>query len=153
MPPHKLHSFGVIPLRKGAFEIEVLLIDQINRLSPGTEYWTFPKGTPEKSETGLETAIRETKEETGVVCESVDDTFAYDQEYTFEDEGTVYEKKVTYFIGRSDNSIVQMQESEVKDFTWLPLDVARERLTRESAHSVIDAIVAHLPHSRLFAKK
>ena len=153
MHAQKPHSYGVIPLRKGEFEVEALLIDQRDRLKPGLEYWTFAKGTPEEGETALETAIRETREETGIVCEKVDSDFSYDQHYTFEDEMIQFDKTVTYYIGTSIEYVVAIQAEEVRDSMWLPLSVAREKITHESGKEIIDAIIEHLPNSRLFQGK
>ena len=145
------HSYGVIPLRQTERGIEILLIDQkdSSRVSGGA-YWTFPKGTPEKGETGRETAVRETREETGITCTTIDPSFAYDETYSFTVGLTRYDKIVTYYIGRADSSKVTMQEKEVKDHVWLPLSDARMKLTHDNARSIIDAITARLPHSRLF---
>jgi len=149
----KLHSYGVIPLRDGLFGVELLLIDQRDRLEPGQEYWTFPKGTPEEGEIGIQTAVRETREETGILCDVLDGQFEYNQTYTFQDEGIAFEKTVTYFLGASSSGgVVEIQPSEVKDHTWLPLEEARNKLTHEGAREIIDAIIAHLPNSRLFSK-
>lgn len=149
----KLHSYGVIPLREGLFGIEVLLIDQRDRLEPGKEYWTFPKGTPDEGEVGVQTAVRETHEETGIYCDMLDSVFEFNQTYTFQDEGMTFEKTVTYYLGSASDAVVQIQASEVKDHTWLPLDEAKYKLTHEGAREIIDAIVAHLPNSRLFQEK
>jgi 8-oxo-dGTP diphosphatase len=130
--------------------IECLLIDQKDVHKPDAPYWTFPKGTPEEGETGLETARRETKEETGIDCTMVDEIFVYDDHYTFIAGFTRIEKTVTYFVGRADIAEVCVQEAEVRSSQWLPLQAAREKLSHDRARLIVDAIVAHLPHSRLF---
>ncbi len=147
------HSYGVIPLRKNGSGVEVLLIDQKDAHIPGAEYWTFPKGTPEKGETGLQTAIRETGEEAGIVCDEVDPEFVYDERYTFQVGFTRINKTVTYYIGKADGKEVTIQEAEVRDHVWLPLPEARKKLTHDNARPIIDAIAAHLPSSRLFTSK
>jgi len=146
------HSYGVIPLRQTERGVECLLIDQKDSHVPGAEYWTFPKGTPEKGETGRETAVRETREETGISCDVIDPDFLYDEQYSFTVGLTRYNKTVTYYIGRGDGD-VKIQEKEVNDHVWLPLDLAREKLTHDNARPIIDAIHAHLPNSRLFDSK
>jgi 8-oxo-dGTP pyrophosphatase MutT (NUDIX family) len=144
------HSYGVIPLRVKGDGVECLLIDQKDVHKPGAEYWTFPKGTPEQGETGIETALRETKEETGVGCSHIDPEFVYDDHYVFTVGLTQIEKTVTYYIGVADTSEVHVQEAEVRSSLWLPLVAAQAKLTNDHARKIIDAIVARLPHARLF---
>jgi 8-oxo-dGTP pyrophosphatase MutT (NUDIX family) len=145
------HSYGVIPLRKTAQGIECLLINQIDNHKKETDYWTFPKGTPEEGETGLETAVRETKEETGVICVDIDPQFEYHDHYTFTVGLTTIKKTVTYYIGRAESEVVSVQEIEVRDYAWLPLLDARNKLTNDHARTIVDAILTHLPEARLFS--
>jgi 8-oxo-dGTP diphosphatase len=147
------HSYGVIPLRMTPRGVECLLIDQKDVHKPGAEYWTFPKGTPEAGETGLETAARETKEETSIQCSTIDNEFVYDDNYVFTVGLTRIEKTVTYYIGVADTDEVNVQEAEVRSSLWLPLQEARAKLTNDHARLIIDAIVARLPHARLFTGK
>jgi 8-oxo-dGTP pyrophosphatase MutT (NUDIX family) len=145
------HSYGVIPLRSTERGIECLLIDQKDSNAPvRNEYWTFPKGTPEKGETGMETAIRETREETGIEFADIDPDFICDDQYTFSVGFTKIHKTVTYYIGRTEEGEVIVQEKEVRGYAWLPLRDARAKLTNDHARLIIDAIVTHLPASRLF---
>ena len=147
------HSYGVIPLRQTERGIEILLIDQKDTHNPRPAYWTFPKGTPEEGETGIETAIRETREETGVVCDLIDEKFVYDDKYTFSVGFIKIKKTVTYYIGQAREGEVMVQEKEVRGYAWLNLQEAHAKLTNDRARLIIDAIEARLPHSRLFAKK
>jgi bis(5'-nucleosidyl)-tetraphosphatase len=146
------HSYGVIPLRKTSRGIECLLINQIDNHKKETEYWTFPKGTPEKGETPLQTAIRETWEEVGISCDPIDETFSYDDHYTFTVGLETIEKTVTYYIGVTDADAMP-QQSEVRECVWLSLDDARAKLTNDRARNIIDAIQTHLRTSRLFEVK
>jgi len=145
------HSYGVIPLREHAGAIECLLINQKD--PQRVEYWTFPKGTPEKGETGMETAIRETKEEVGVSFEEIDDGFSYDDTYSFTVGFTRIDKVVTYYIGRVLPGEIVVQQKEVHEARWLPLSEAREKITKVHARAIIDAIQMRLHDSRLFAPK
>lgn len=147
------HSYGVIPLRLREGVVECLLINQKDNHKNNAEYWTFPKGTPEKGETDMETAVRETKEEVGVSFDDVDPDFSYDDLYTFVAGFTRINKVVTYYIGRTTPGEVVVQEKEVREAAWLPLADARAKLTNDHARTIVDAILARLPHSRLFASK
>jgi 8-oxo-dGTP pyrophosphatase MutT (NUDIX family) len=147
------HSYGVIPLRKTKQGIECLLINQIDYHKKGTDYWTFPKGTPEAGETPLQTAIRETREEVGILCDPIDDTFSYYDHYAFTVGQQLVEKTVTYYIGVATGADAVPQQSEVRECVWLPLADARAKLTNDHARQIIDAIRTHLRTSRLFKIK
>jgi 8-oxo-dGTP pyrophosphatase MutT (NUDIX family) len=54
-------SSGGVVLRGAAERIEVVLV---GRIEPGT--WALPKGTPHAGESREQTALRETREETGL---------------------------------------------------------------------------------------
>ena len=150
----KRHSYGVIPLHITERGVECLLIDQKDSNAPvRDEYWTFPKGTPEKGEVGMETAVRETREETGIVFADVDPDFIYNDQYTFIVGFTKIHKTVTYYIGRAEEGEVIVQEKEVRGHAWLPLTEAKAKLTNEHARQIVDAIIKHLPNSRLFDPK
>lgn len=64
--------------------------------------WDLPKGHAEPGESLLETALRETEEETGINAPSiqVDDTFRFEIEYSvhYRSHGESL-KRATYFIG------------------------------------------------------
>lgn len=142
------HSYGVIPLTKKEGTVRVLLIKQKH---PEIEYWTFPKGTPEGEETPLETAIRETKEETGITCDYVDEAFTLENQFTFVDGDIEYDKTVTYFLGRVTDTSSCPQETEVDECKWMTLDEAYDLLTFPAARHTIDEIKAYLSSSRLFS--
>ena len=62
-------SCGAIVYRKSHGNIEILLIKHVN-----SGHWSFPKGHVEGSETEIETAKREIKEETAIDV-MIDPTF------------------------------------------------------------------------------
>ena len=65
--------------------------------------WDLPKGHAEPNESILQTALRETHEETGIPAESiaVDSDFRYIVEYAVRGKKRGdYHKRVTYFLGR-----------------------------------------------------
>ena len=55
-------SCGAIVFRRFHGNIQILLIKHIN-----SGHWSFPKGHIENNETETETAVREIKEETGIL--------------------------------------------------------------------------------------
>ena len=99
-----IRQAGAITVRTTAKGLEVLLV----RAKRDPRQWIFPKGHQEKGETLAETAVRELKEEGGVVGDAVKSvgisTFRSGDEYV----------EVTYFLVR-DTGRRKTAEREV---TW-----------------------------------
>ncbi|MEZ6133544.1 MAG: NUDIX domain-containing protein [Pirellulaceae bacterium] len=85
---------GMLLLTRTA-PVQFLLMQHSNR-------WDLPKGHAEPGESILETALRETEEETGISADEihVDPSFKFAIEYyvTGKKRGD-YHKRVTYFLG------------------------------------------------------
>lgn len=97
-------------------------------LRPGG-YWEFPKGKQEQGETDTETALRELHEETGLTGD-IGPEGPIDISYTFHRDDVEVHKEVRYFVCRvPDASQVVVQEGEVNDHAWLPLEDLMERAT------------------------
>lgn len=88
-------------------------------------HWAFPKGHVEKNETEQETAIRETKEETGIEAEIIsDERFII----TYSPKENVM-KDVIYFIAKPKNNLLNRQPEEIAELEWVNIDEADERIT------------------------
>lgn len=77
-------------------------------------HWGFPKGHIEKGESEVDTAIRETKEETGLDIDILDG-FSAKSEYTI--QGRV-EKAVVIFLAKAVSDAVTVQEEEIDEYVW-----------------------------------
>ncbi len=110
---NKEKSCGCIILRDG----KVLLIGA--RDDNGKLFWSFPKGHQEDSETDVETAIRETKEETNLDVRIVDNKPIKTGHFVH--NGTTY-KEILLFIAESLNDEIKMQEDEVEKAQWVRID-------------------------------
>lgn len=130
-----VHSYGIIPVRKTEAGLELLLIHMYG--SAGGTHWTFPKGRPEAGETPLESALRECKEEVGLVPTKVYSDDPILEHYMFTFEGVQIEKTVTFFVGSIDSPEVTIQPEEIKEAVWLPLAEVSARLTYPAAQSVL----------------
>ena len=88
-------------------------------------HWAFPKGPVENNETEQETAIRETKEETGIEAEIIsDERFII----TYSPKENVM-KDVIYFIAKPKNNLLNRQPEEIAELEWVNIDEADERIT------------------------
>ncbi len=151
MQIEKRHSYGVIPLFGTPDVYEVLLIEQKD---PNVlNYWTLPKGTPEAGETPLETAIRETKEEVGIVCDEIDETFSFTDSYEFTRGDVLIQKSVTYFVGRAPSKDFVVQEKEVNRALWCTFEKARELMKFKRGNAALDILEEKGVPARLLATK
>lgn len=135
MQIHHEHSYGIIPIHRTEQGIEVFVVHQ--RGSAGDTLWTFPKGKEEEGETPIETALRELKEETGLVVDTPNEARPYPIEYTFVRDGTQIEKVTTYFVGYAIDRAHTLQEEEIIDAKWLAPDKAVEQLTHEGHKNIL----------------
>lgn len=118
----KEQCYGVIIVFKDNENL-FLLLKQSEKISKGS--WSFPKGHHEGIETPKETALREIREEAGVVDIEFLDTPLIREEYKFSTfAGEEYSKIVDYFIGFVKNKEVSIREGEIDMYKWLPYEEA-----------------------------
>ena len=89
-------------------------------------FYGFPKGHVEGNETEVETAIRETKEETNLDV-VVDESKRFEISYIVNDN---IDKNVVYFLAKltGENNIIA-QEEEINEVLWVDIDKAEDILT------------------------
>jgi 8-oxo-dGTP pyrophosphatase MutT (NUDIX family) len=133
-------SYGIVPLRKTATGIDVLLIHQVGKR--GDTYWTFPKGHPEPNESPAACAVRELCEETGVQLERIFTDVSFSTTYRFVHEQHIVIKTVTYFLGLvPDGVVLTAQVGEVAAVRFFPLADARDHLTYEATRQILDEAI------------
>ncbi len=141
-------SYGVVPIRLQAGTWEVLLIHQISNMR-GDSYWIIPKGHPHDGETPVETALRELREETGLVPERLDTDRPFILSYNFRHEDTHIDKTVTFYVGHiSHNAELRLQTAEVKAARWCSEEEAYERITHKNARGLLRDVFSYLRNSR-----
>jgi len=98
-------------------------------------HWDFVKGKMEKGETTQQTAVRETKEETGIT----DITFVEDFEewigYNFKHKGELIQKKVV-FLAETKTKTIKISH-EHSGYTWMDYNASMEKTTFENAKTVL----------------
>jgi len=95
-----------------------------------TDRWQFPKGWIEKGETAQNAALREIKEEAGIVGEIVERIGS--SSWWFVEDGEKVFKTTTYFLVKAKKDTGQFDQKEIERVIWFPFDEAREKLTFES---------------------
>lgn len=130
---------GVIHRSNGEL-IEVVLVHRRRPL-----LWALPKGTPDSGETIEETALRETREETGIAAEIEAPLRAI--QYFFVRRGTRFHKTVHFFLMRPVSGALEDHDAEFDEARWVQLEEARELLSYPTERLVLEQ-AAELLHER-----
>ena len=123
----KEKSCGVIAVHNG----QVLMVQQNSGL------YGFPKGHVEKGENEIETAIRETKEETNVDV-VIDEKKRFSISYSPK-EGVL--KDVIYFLAKPISDHIKPQEGEIKKVLWVDFDKVNGLLEFDNKKNIWDQVL------------
>lgn len=124
------HSCGIVPLKIEEGRTYVLII-----VHKGGKHWGFPKGHKDLGETDMQTAQRELKEETGLEIVNWISLKPYVETYTFYKFHQKVRKKVSYFPAFV-QGILALQQEEIIDARWIPIEHAGEHLTFKEAKEI-----------------
>lgn len=103
-------------------------------------HWSFPKGHVEKGENEVQTALREVREETGLVIELMD---GFRQSVEYYPRPNV-RKQVVYFLGIAKNQRFKAQEEEISEIRWVPLEEALRAVTYRNDRNLINRAKRYL---------
>ena len=123
-------SAGIVLFRRENERILFLLLHY------PSGHWDFVKGKMENEESPYETAIRETKEETGIIDVQFFDGFEEWIHYNFQFEGNLVDKKVVFFLGETNTKDIKISHEHL-NFTWMDYTAAMEKTTFENAKTVL----------------
>jgi bis(5'-nucleosidyl)-tetraphosphatase len=136
---------GFVLSREGeGGEPEYLLLDAVRDGAPG-----FPKGHADDGEDDLATALRETREETGLRDLDVDPWFRTEISYRVRKGGHYRWKTVVYFRARLRSGRVRLSD-EHSAFSWHPLPDATARLSFDSLRETLWKAALHAKDPALF---
>ena len=108
-------------MRKGGFLLpvnsdgKILLVQSLSR----KEYlgmWSLPGGAADSDESQVDCAVRETLEETGVVCEITNLNMAYDDEK--------HQISIKIFNAKQVSGHLKLQNNEIMNAKWLSIEEA-----------------------------
>ncbi len=123
-------SAGVVLFRRENSKILFLLLNY------PSGHWDFVKGKMEEGETMHQTAIRETREETGITDIIFLDDFEEWIKYNFQYHGELVNKKVVFFLAETKTEQVLISYEHL-DYTWVNYETAMEKTTFENAKSIL----------------
>ena len=98
--------------------------------------WGFPKGGTKGGETILETALRETREETGIEELELQKGFKEQIHYSCQRNNRKFWKTVDYFLAFNKNREVKLS-SEHKEYLWLPYRAALDKMVFLSQKEIL----------------
>ena len=99
-------------------------------------HWDFVKGKMEKGETTHETAIRETREETGITDITFVENFEEWIEYNFQFKGELVHKKVVFFLAETKTKDVSISHEHL-DHIWMDYLTAMDKISFDNAKTVL----------------
>ena len=99
-------------------------------------HWDFVKGKIEKGESTHQTAVRETKEETGITDITFVENFEEWIQYNFKYQGKLVQKKVVFFLAETKTEEVKISH-EHSDYTWMDYNSSMEKTTFDNAKTVL----------------
>jgi len=104
--------------------------------------WALPKGTPNAGETMQETALRETREETGLEVEIESPIRAI--QYFFVRGRTRFHKTVHFYLMRPIGGALDQHDHEFDEVAWHQLEEAIELMTHATERMVVEEAAAML---------
>jgi 8-oxo-dGTP diphosphatase len=127
MNEQEIHAAGAVLWRPGPSGTEILLVHR-----PRYDDWSLPKGKQEPGEHIAVTAVREVEEEASVRPV----LGPHLRDVTYHAQG--HPKRVDYWVARADAA---KADHEVDAVTWLPVDLALDRLTYPHDRDVVGVLV------------
>ena len=112
------------------------IIPNISCLIMQRDIGISPKATLKQSETEKETAIRELKEETGIIDAQFIDGFKETISYFYRRQGLTVHKEVVFFIMESHTDKVTLSFEHI-GYVWLDYAQAMEKLNFKNAKDVL----------------
>jgi 8-oxo-dGTP pyrophosphatase MutT (NUDIX family) len=135
-------SAGGVVLRDG----EIVAIVPTRRAADGSRVLALPKGHVDPGETPIEAAVREVREETGILAELVCELG--ESRYWYRRDGRTIGKAVTFFLFNYLSGDTADHDDEVEEVRWIPLAEAQAALSHDAEREMVALAVAYLDKDR-----
>lgn len=121
----------------------VLDNDKVLLVKHNKGHWDFPKGHIEDGETELETAIRETKEETNIDVE-INEKYRYKTNYSPKEGVT---KDVIFYLATKKSNDLKPQLSEIEKIEWVTTKDAIQKITYNNSKLILRQLLEDLKNN------
>ena len=121
---------------------EVVVIVPTRRAADGSRVLALPKGHPDGAESAAEAALREVREEAGVVAEVVESLGQV--KYWYQRGGKRIAKVVEFFLLRYVEGDVADHDHEVEPARWIPAEEAVRTLTYDGERQMVRKALSRL---------
>ena len=132
---HETSAGGVVWRREGD-KLEIVMARPA-----GKDAWVLPKGQPNPKETLIETAARETREETGLEVTPGPAVGTISYVFSWRDSPgkplTRIFKKVHYFLMEPRGGSLDAHDHEMDEVQWMDIDEAEHRASYKSDREII----------------
>ena len=134
VPVKEQVSAGGVVFRGDKGNVEVVIVSV-----GGQNRWQLPKGMVEKGETPETAAVREAREEAGVLSEVVQLIETIEYWYAGLDNGirVRFHKRVHFYLLRYVSGDTKDHDWEVNEARWVPIDDATSQLTFDNERRVM----------------
>jgi len=119
---------------------EVIVIVPTRRASDGSKVLALPKGHPDGDETAAAAALREVREETGVVAEMIEPLG--EVRYWYQRGGRRIAKIVEFFHLRYVEGDFADHDHEVEDVCWMPAEEAARALSYSGERDMVKRVMS-----------
>ena len=114
-----------------------------------SSHWGFPKGHLESGESKIDAAQREVLEETGIHV-NIHKGFESVSKYKIKNK---IDKKVSIFVGTTDDVDTIIQEAEIEDYIWLPYSKALPYLGFDNDKTILKRAYTFLINNQFITKE
>jgi len=132
---------GGVVYRTVAAGVEIAVADESDRLT-GAPNTRLAKGHVDTGETPEQAALREVREEIGIVARIVAPLGSV--EYTFLERDTRIEKEVHFYLMQPTSDAFHDLDGEMDRMYWLPIEEAARRLTFDTEQRIVERAQAAL---------
>lgn len=134
------HSAGGVVVKRDAAGLTLLVIRP-----RGRDRWQLPKGNVDPGETPENAALREVREEGGVVASLI--THLAPTTFFYQMQGQKFVKTVDFYLMSFASGSPDNHDEEVDDSRWLPVEQGLRVLTFESERNVVRMAIGYLSGS------
>jgi len=125
---------------------QLVAIVPTRRAADGSRVLALPKGHVDPGETPIEAAVREVREETGIVAEPVCELG--ESRYWYRRDGRTIGKTVQFFLFEYIEGDTADHDDEVEEVRWISLRDALTELSHTAEREMVELALAQLGKDR-----